>query len=43
MPFYCKKPIAIEARQYTGDVDYWEPNDGVSNRIRIEALVWRNV
>lgn len=25
------------------DVDYWEPDDGVSNRIRIKALAWGNV
>lgn len=23
------------------DVDYWEPDDGVSNRIRIKALAWK--
>ena len=23
------------------DVDYWEPDDGVSDRIRIKALAWK--
>lgn len=25
------------------DVDYWEPDNGDTDRIRMEALVWRNV
>lgn len=25
------------------DVDYWEPDNGDADRIRMEALVWRNV
>ena len=23
------------------DVDYWEPDDGVSDRIRMKALAWK--
>lgn len=23
------------------DVDYWEPDDGVSDRFRMKALVWK--
>jgi len=25
------------------DVDYWEPDDGDPDRIRMKALIWRNV
>ena len=25
------------------DVDYWEPDDGDTDRIRMKALAWRNV
>lgn len=25
------------------DVDYWEPDDGDTDRIRMKALIWRNV
>lgn len=25
------------------DVDYWEPDDGEPDRLRMKALAWRNV
>ena len=25
------------------DVDYWEPDDGDTDRVRMKALAWRNV
>lgn len=32
------EPVSIAVAD---DVDYWEPDDGVSNRIRIKALAWK--
>lgn len=33
-------PVSIAVAD---DVDYWEPDDGDPDRIRMKALVWRNV
>lgn len=32
------EPVSL---MLTEDVDCWEPDDGVSNRIRIKALTWK--
>jgi hypothetical protein len=32
------KPVSL---MLAADVDAWEPDDGVSNRFRIEALTWK--
>lgn len=32
------EPVSL---MLANDVDYWEPDDGVSNRIRIKALAWK--
>lgn len=32
------KPVSL---MLVEDVDCWEPDDGVSNRIRIKALAWK--
>lgn len=34
------EPVSVAVAD---DVDYWEPDDGESDRIRMKALVWRNV
>lgn len=33
------EPVSL---MLANDVDYWEPDDDVSDRIRIKALVWKN-
>lgn len=32
------EPVSL---MLTGDVDCWEPDDGVSNRLRTKALTWK--
>lgn len=32
-----------DLEQFDDDVDYWEPDDGDPDRIRMKALVWRDV
>ena len=34
------EPVSVAVAD---DVDYWEPDDGDPDRIRMKALVWRNV
>lgn len=52
MPVYRKKPIPLEARQYTGDNflelqdwsdDHVALSDYNDDAIRMKALAWRNV
>lgn len=46
MPYYCKKPIPVEARQYTGDnfieLQFWSENnvamDDYSNNVFVATL-----
>lgn len=34
------EPVSVAVAD---DVDYWEPDEGDPDRIRMKALVWRNV
>lgn len=34
------EPVSL---MLANDVDYWEPDDDVSDRIRMKALVWKDV
>ena len=34
------EPVSVAVAD---DVDYWEPDNGDTDRIRMKALVWRNV
>ena len=34
------EPVSL---MLANDVDYWESDDGVSDRIRMNALVWKDV
>lgn len=34
------EPVSVAVAD---DVDYWEPDDGDSDRIRMKALVWKDV
>lgn len=34
------EPVSVAVAD---DVDYWEPDDGDTDRIHLAALVWRNV
>ena len=32
------EPVSLKLAE---DVDFWEPDDGVSNHLRIKALTWK--
>lgn len=34
------EPVSL---MLANDVDYWEPDDDISDRIRMNALVWKDV
>lgn len=34
------EPVSL---MFSPEVDYWEPDDGTSDRLRIKALSWKNI